>query len=53
MKQTVEHFVADTDAEGLRKVAQPIRGHTERYVTQNDGRYLGNSCDVHCNATDL
>ena len=53
MKQAVEHFVADKDAESLRKVAHPIRRYAERYVAQNDGGSLGTSCDVHCSAEEL
>ena len=53
MKQAVERFVEDTDAESLRKVAHPIRRYAERYVAQNDGGSLGTSCDVHCNAKEL
>ena len=53
MKQAVERFTADTDAERLRKVAHPIRRYAERYVAQNDGGSLGTSCDVHCNVKEL
>ena len=53
MKQAVEHFVADTDAESLRKVPSPIRRYAERYMTKNDGGSLGTSCDVHCKAEEL
>ena len=53
MKQAVKRFVADTDAESLRKVAHHIRRYAERYVPQNDGGSLGTSCDVDCNAKEL
>ena len=53
MKQAVERFVADRNTESLRKVAHPNHRYAERYVTQNDGRYLDTSCDVHGNAKQL
>ena len=53
MKQTVDRFVADTDAASLRKVAQPIRRDAERCMAKKDGGSLDTSCDVHCNAKEL